>query len=158
MALKALLQGWKRVGSPENTSGWHLGRFCLARPATICWFTTARESISWLPVISLNGVEAMNGCWLKAVLRCSLRSSLFKFRSGVSGFGRRDICCWGVFSNVFNFGAADNSGFVVSGVLRGSCSSSWRNEFPVGRVPNVGEEWKDTIWKENIEKNNLHLL
>ena len=82
----------------------------------------------------------MSGCPLKAVLQCSLRSSLFKFRSGGSGFGRRGICCRDIFSDVFNFGAADNSGFVVSDALRGSCSCSWRNEFPVGRGPSVGEE------------------
>ena len=45
-----------------KTSGWHLGRFCHASPATICWFTVVNVSISWLPVTSVKGVEVNIGC------------------------------------------------------------------------------------------------
>ena len=48
MALNAAFQGWKSVGSPLKTSGWHLGRFCWASPTTICWFTDVNRDFKQL--------------------------------------------------------------------------------------------------------------
>ena len=123
----------EEVGSPENVSGWHFGRFCLARPATICWFVTVSESISWLPVISFKGVEDVSGCQLKMVFCGTTRSSSVDCCWGRSGFRMWSSGRKSVFSDFLSLGVGCNGSFICSGVLSGSWFCLEHDTFPMGR-------------------------
>ena len=109
MALNAAFQGWKSVASPLKMSGWHFGKFCLARLATICWFVDVKVSMSWLPVTSLIGVEAMTG------LRCE-PSSIWG-RAALGNCEKMAFCfAWlcGWTSGVLCAGSASGLGIVCT--------------------------------------------
>ena len=51
-------------------------------------------------------------------------------------------------------GGAGNSGFVCCDVLSGSCSHSWRNKFPVGRGPSMGEVRSSVLILGTLNSSN----
>ena len=63
MALNEFFQGWNNVASASNTSGWHLGRFCLARVATICWFVCVIPSIHLVTATSEDRLVPCEALW-----------------------------------------------------------------------------------------------